>query len=240
MSMTSMVVLGLSIALVLLLLGAFLATLRQDRRGRAGTPPPAVGTAPAESPMPAPTSGPVSAPVPAPSTVPPNMPPNVTGQVGADYTDPRTLRVGDRIEVQGSPARVLGAMHVSCQGQQWTEFLLRDGARRRQWLSVEVQAGDPPHLVVLLWTEVPTQGMVPAKHMLIMEGVEFFPVERGTAAFRSEGDTDYPDRGLLDFADYRAGDGRLLSFERVQGGSWTASYAQPLPPGSISIIRRAS
>ncbi|MFF0774055.1 DUF4178 domain-containing protein [Nonomuraea wenchangensis] len=240
MSMTSMVVLGLSIALVLLLLGAFLATLRQDRRGRAGMPPPAAGAAPAESPMPAPTSGPVSAPVAAPTVVPPQLPPSVPGQVGADYTDPRTLRVGDRIEVQGSTARVLGAMHISCQGQEWTEFLLRDSARRHQWLSVEVRAGDPPHLVVLLWTEVPTQGMVPAKHMLIMEGVEFFPVERGTAAFRSEGDTNNPDRGLLDFADYRAGDGRLLSFERIQGHSWTASYAQPLPPGSISIIRRAS
>ncbi|MEV4289053.1 DUF4178 domain-containing protein [Nonomuraea bangladeshensis] len=240
MSMTSMVVLGLSIALVLLLLGAFLATLRQDRRGRAGTPPPAAGSARAESPMPAPTSGPVSAPVPASAAMPPNVPSSVPRQVGADYTDPRTLRVGDKIDVQGSVARVLGAMHISGQGQQWTEFLLRDSARRRQWLSVEVRAGDPPHLVVLLWTEVPTQGMVPAKHMLIMEGVEFFPVERGTAAFRSEGDTGNPDRGLLDFADYRAGDGRLLSFERIQGQSWTASYAQPLPPGSISVIRRAS
>ncbi|QYC44871.1 hypothetical protein Nocox_36585 [Nonomuraea coxensis DSM 45129] len=235
MSMTSMVVLGLSIALVLLLLIAFWATLRQDRRGRAGTPPPAVEVAPAESPMPAPTSGPMGAPVAAP-TVPPNLP----GRASTDYTDPRTLHVGDKIEVHGSPARVLGAMHISWQGQQWTEFLLRDGARRRQWLSVEVQPGDPPHLVVLLWTEVPTQGMVPAKSMLIMEGVEFFPVDRGTAAFRSEGDTGNPDRGLLDFADYRAGDGRLLSFERIQGRSWTASYAQPLPPGSISVIRRAS
>lgn len=220
MSMTSMVVLGLSIALVLLLLGAFWATLRQDRKGRTSTPPPAVEVAPIETPMPAPVS--------------------VPGHAGTDYTDPRTIRVGDRIEVHGSPARVLGAMHVSWQGQQWTEFLLRDATRRLQWLSVEVHDGDPPHLEVLLWTDVPTQGMVPAKSMLIMEGVEFFPIERGTAAFRSEGDTGNPDRGLLDFADYRASDGRLLSFERIQGSAWTASYAQPLPPGSISIVRRAS
>ncbi|WP_223167239.1 DUF4178 domain-containing protein [Nonomuraea sp. SYSU D8015] len=220
MSMTSMVVLGLSIALVLLLLGAFWATLRQDRKGRTSTPPPAVEVAPVESPMPAPVSAP--------------------GHAGTDYTDPRTIRVGDRIEVHGSPARVLGAMHISWQGQQWTEYLLRDSSRRFQWLSVEVRDGDPPHLEVLLWTDVPTQGMVPAKSMLIMEGVEFFPIERGTAAFRSEGDTGNPDRGLLDFADYRASDGRLLSFERIQGSAWTASYAQPLPPGSITIVRRAS
>ncbi|MEW9553496.1 DUF4178 domain-containing protein [Nonomuraea sp. NPDC050783] len=224
MSMTSMVVLGLSIALVLLLLGAFWATLRQDRKGRADAPPPqraAVETAPVESPMPAPVSVPASVP-------------------GADYTDPRTIRVGDRIEVHGSPARVLGAMYISWQGQQWTELLLRDSTRRLQWLSVEMRPGDPPHLEVLLWTEVPTQGMVPAKSMLIMEGVEFHPIERGTAAFRSEGEAGLPDRGLLDFADYRASDGRLLSFDRIQGRPWSASYAQPLPPGSISIIRRAS
>jgi hypothetical protein len=219
MSMTSVVVLGLSIATILLLLGAFLATLRQDRKGRTSAPPVEFA-APAESPMPAPVS--------------------VPAQTGSDYTDPRTIQVGDRIQVHGSPARVLGAMHVSWQGTQWIEYLLRDPRRRLQWLSVEVHAGDPPHLEVQLWTDVPTQGMVPAKSMLIMEGVEFFPIERGTAAFRSEGDTGNAERGLLDFADYRASDGRLLSFERIQGGKWTASYAQPLPPGSISIVRRAS
>ncbi|MEV0229899.1 DUF4178 domain-containing protein [Nonomuraea sp. NPDC050786] len=218
MSMTSMVVLGLSIATVLLLLGAFLATLRRDGKGRTSAPPAEV--APVETPLPAPVSEP--------------------GYAGTDYTDPRTIRVGDRIEVHGSPARVLGAMHISWQGHEWTEYLLRDRTRRFQWLSVAVHAGDPPHLEVKLWTDVPTQGMVPAKSMLIMEGVEFFPIERGTAAFRSEGDTGHPERGLLDFADYRASDGRLLSFERIQGHSWTASYAQPLPPGSIAIVRRAS
>ncbi|WP_240197677.1 DUF4178 domain-containing protein [Nonomuraea lactucae] len=219
MSMTAMVVLGLSVATVLLLLGAFLATLRQDRKGRATAPP--VDAAPVETPLPA--------PVPA---------------AGHDYADPRTIKVGDRIEVHGQPARVLGATYVSWQGQEWTEYLLRDGPRRLQWLSVQVRQGlaegDPPHLEVLLWTEVPTQGMVPAKSMLIMEGVEFFPIERGTAAFRCEGDTGIPERGLLDFADYRASDGRLLSFERIQRGSWTASYARPLPPGSIAIVSRAS
>lgn len=217
MSMTSMVVLGLSIATLLLLLGALWATVRPDRKGRASEPPPEV----------APSEAPLAAPVGAP------------GRAGTDYTDPRTIRVGDRIDVQGAHQRVLGAMFVSWQGRQWTEFLLRDRARRLQWLSVEVLPGDPPHLEVKLWNDVPAQGMVPAKSMLIMEGVEFYPVERGTAAFRCEGDTGTPERGLLDFADYRATDGRLLSFERIQGGPWTAAYAQPLPPGSISIVHRA-
>ena len=35
----------------------------------------------------------------------------------------------------------------------------------------------------------------------------------------------------MDYADYRAADGRRLSFERVQGQPWTAAYALPLPPG---------
>jgi hypothetical protein len=221
MSMTAMVVLGLSVATVLLLLGAFLATLRQDRKGRAAATP--VEAAPVETPLPAPVGA--------------------VGYAGHDYADPRTIKVGDRIEVYGQPALVLGAMYIAWQGQEWTEYFLRDAGRRYQWLSVEMRQGladgDPPHLEVLLWTEVPTQGMVPAKSMLIMDGVEFFPIERGTAAFRCEGDTGMPERGLLDFADYRASDGRLLSFERIQRGSWTASQARPLPPGSIAIVSRA-
>jgi hypothetical protein len=47
----------------------------------------------------------------------------------------------------------------------------------------------------------------------------------------------HPDRGLIDYADYRAADGRRLSFERVQGQRWGASYALPLPPGSIRVER---
>lgn len=209
--MTSMVVIGLSVVTIVLLLGALLATMRKGR--------PAAGSV---SPLPSGTQG----------------------AIGSDYDDPRTIKVGDKIETHGTGAKVRGAVHVSCQGQQWTEYLLDDGSRRPVWLSVQVRHGlvstDPPHLEVLLWTNVPTQGMIPAKTMLIMEGVEFHPIDRGTAAFRSEGETGRPERGLLDFADYRAADGRLLSFERVQGEGWTASYAQPLPPGSITIVSRAA
>jgi hypothetical protein len=217
MSMTSMVVLVLGIAVILLLLGALWVTVQRGRKD-ASAPPAEV--APAETPLAAPVSAP--------------------GHAGIDYTDPRTIQVGDRIEVHGSPARVRGAMYVSWQGQQWTEFVLRDSSRRPLRLTVEVLPGDPPLLEVQLWNDVPTEGMVPAKSMLTMEGVDFFPIERGTAAFRSEGETGVPERGLLDFADYHASDGRLLSFERVQGHSWTASYAQPLPPGSITIVTRAT
>ncbi|MFC6680840.1 DUF4178 domain-containing protein [Nonomuraea ferruginea] len=121
--MTSMVVLGLSIATVLLLLGAFLATLRQDRKDRTAVEQP-VEVAPAEPPLPAPVAA--------------------AGHAGIDYTDPRTLRVGDKIEVLGSPVRVLGALYVSWQGQQWVEYRLRDGARRVQWLTVEMRKGQTP------------------------------------------------------------------------------------------------
>jgi hypothetical protein len=223
------VILGLSVLTAVLLLGAFYATTRQDRR----TPEPSGETPTA----PAGTAQPRSA---VPSPPPPG--PEASGHVGIDYPDPRTIKVGDTIDHQGVRARVLGAMYLSWQGAQWTEYLLDDGTRRRQWLSVEMRPGrapgDAPHLEVLLWTPVPSEGMVPAKTMIIVEGVEFFPTDRGTAAFRSEGFTGMPDRGLLDFADYRAADGRLLSFERVQGEGWNSSYARSLPPGSITILRK--
>ncbi|MEV4455244.1 DUF4178 domain-containing protein [Microbispora sp. NPDC049633] len=157
-----------------------------------------------------------------------------------DFFDPRTIRVGDTVYVEAARYRAVGALHCTVQGEKWTEYLLDEGARRYNWLSVEERPGvegEPLHLEVLLWTDVPTQGMVPAKHMLIVDGVEFSPIERGTAAFRSEGTTGLPERGLLDFADYRAGDGRLLSFQRVQGGQWETSYARPLTPGSVRVDR---
>ncbi|GAA5077228.1 hypothetical protein HNP84_003675 [Thermocatellispora tengchongensis] len=218
--MTFAVVLGLSVAMLVLLLVAYIATTRQDRKARASALPAEPPPRPDED------RGPVFA---APS------------RPSGDFPDPRTIKVGDTVGLQGMRARVLGALHWSWRGKEWTEYLLEEGVRRYHWLSVEELKGatddDPVELEVQLWTSVPTQGMVPAKSMLIMEGVEFYPVERGTAAFRSEGETFLPDRGLIDFADYRANDGRLLSFERVQGQSWTASYASPLPPGSITIER---
>ncbi|GII93103.1 DUF4178 domain-containing protein [Sinosporangium siamense] len=222
--MTSAVVLALSIALLLLLLIAFFATRQRDRR----KPPLPTAPGPPDPPAPDTPAPPLAAPT------------GRAGQVGTDYFDPRTIKVGDTIDCQGIRARVPGAMHLSWQGRQWTELLLDDGTPRSQWLSIEVRPGlleaDPPHLEVLLWTSVPTQGMIPAKSTLVMEGVEFSPADRGTIAFKSEGRTGYPDRGLLDFADYRAADGRLLSFDRVQGEAWAAAYAEPLPPGSIERV----
>ncbi|MCT9932620.1 DUF4178 domain-containing protein [Planotetraspora sp. A-T 1434] len=214
--MTAAVVLILGVATLVIVLGAFVATARQGRTIVPAAPPP-----PPE---------PEQQPAAARATV-----------TRADYFDPRTIKVGDTVHVEGVRSRAIGALHVSWQGSEWTDYLLDDGTRRYQWLSVEERRGladaDPRHLEVLLWTLVPTEGMVPARHMLIMEGVEFSPVERGTAAFRSEGVTGHPDKGLLDFADYRADDGRLLSFERVQGGQWQACYAQALTPGSIRVER---
>ncbi|WP_433245079.1 DUF4178 domain-containing protein [Streptosporangium sp. CA-135522] len=216
-------ILGLSAVTLVLLLGALYATTRQDRKPRRSGPPGDTPLPPAE----------IAQPPPQPST----------GHVGIDYPDPRTIMVGDTIDCQGVRTRVLGAMYLSWQGNQWTEYLLDDGTRRYQWLSVETREGlnpgDSPHLEVLLWTPVPTEGMIPAKTTLSLEGVEFFPVDRGTAAFRGEGVTLMPERGLLDFADYRAADGRLLSFERLQGRPWSSSYAQPLPPGSIRFENKS-
>ncbi|MEV4376699.1 DUF4178 domain-containing protein [Streptosporangium sp. NPDC049644] len=216
------VILGLSVVTLVLLLGAFFATTRQDRGADDPEPP---GETPLSS-----SVGAAQPPQPA------------MGHVGIDYPDPRTIKVGDTIECQGVRSRVLGALYLSWQGTQWTEYLLDDGTRRYQWLSIQMHdglaTGEPPHLEVLLWTQVPTEGMIPAKTTLSVEGVDFLPIDRGTAAFRGEGVTSMPERGLLDFADYRAADGRLLSFERLQGRRWRASHAQPLAPGTIRIEKR--
>ncbi|MEO3811985.1 DUF4178 domain-containing protein [Sphaerisporangium sp. B11E5] len=212
--MTVAVVLAVSAAILVVVLGTYLGTRRSERGAR-------------------------SAPRAAPPFAEP-VQPDPAPRVEPEYLDPRTIKVGDTVDRRGVRARVIGALHLSWQGDQWIEYLLEEGMRHYQWLSVRERGdahGDLSHLEVHLWTPVPTEGMVPAKSMLIMQGVEFFPIERGTAAFRSEGLTGYPERGLIDFADYRAGDGRLLTFNRVQGQAWTAAYAQPLSPGSIQVDR---
>ncbi|WP_147943503.1 DUF4178 domain-containing protein [Microbispora hainanensis] len=213
--MTTAIVIVLGLATVVVVLGAVVGAVAATRRARTREP---VRT-PAADPREAQAHDPAAEP---------------------DFFDPRTIRVGDTVYVEAARYRAAGALHCTMQGEKWTEYLLDEGARRYNWLSVEERPGtegESLHLEVLLWTDVPTQGMVPARHMLIVDGLEFYPVERGTAAFRSEGNTGLPERGLLDFADYRTGDGRLLSFQRVQGGQWEASYARPLTPGSIRVDR---
>ncbi|MFG1825830.1 DUF4178 domain-containing protein [Microbispora bryophytorum] len=208
--MTTAIVIVLGLATVVVVLGAIAAARRARAREPVRTPPAAPGETPARD-----------------------------SEADPDFFDPRTIRVGDTVYVEAARYRAVGALHCTMQGEKWTEYLLDEGARRYNWLSVEErpgEEGEPLHLEVLLWTDVPAQGMVPARHMLIVDGLEFYPIERGTAAFRSEGTTGLPERGLLDFADYR-GDGRLLSFQRVQGGQWEASYARPLTPGSIRVDR---
>ena len=214
--MTAAVVLILSIATLVVVLGAYIATTRQDRRPRSA---PTAAEEPIEFTVPSP------APVPEPP---------------ADYLDPRTIKVGDFIECQGTRSRVLGALHISTrQGDQWTDYLLDDGSRVYQRLSVRERAGrapsDPAHLEVTLWTQVPTQGMVPAKSTLIMEGVEFAPLERGTVAFRSEGTTGLRASGGMDYADYEAPGGKHLAFERFDHGSWEASIGTDVAPGSLTV-----
>ncbi|GAB2471621.1 hypothetical protein GCM10027187_44710 [Streptosporangium sandarakinum] len=227
------VAVGLGVVALVLLAGVFVAAARRSGRRSARRSP--AGTPPARA-VPAGTAPPPTGA--APPSASPSGP--EAGHAGVDHPDPRAIKVGDTIECQGARSRVMGALYLSWQGNQWTEYLLDDGSRRDRWLSIETRPGsdDALHLEVLLWTRVPTQGMIPAKTTLTVEGVEFFPVDRGTAAFRGEG-VSMPERGLLDFADYRAADGRLLSFERLQGHRWRSFHAQPLPPGSITFHRRA-
>ena len=118
MSMTSMVVLGLSVATVLLLLGGLPG---HHATGQEGPHDPSrqCEVAPAEPPLAAPVS--------------------VPGRAGTDYVDPRTIKVGDKIDVHGSPARVLGAMYVSWQGRSGPNTCCATASGAIQWLSVELR-----------------------------------------------------------------------------------------------------
>ncbi|WP_433416172.1 DUF4178 domain-containing protein [Microtetraspora malaysiensis] len=214
--MTAAVVLSLSVATLVVVLGAVLAAVRSGRSRAPSAEAAKQGAAKQGAAKP---------------------------DAGPEYFDPRTIKVGDTVHCAGVRFHTVGALQLARQGERRTEYLLDDGNRHYQWLSVEELreqgAGEAGHLEVLLWTTVPTEGMVPAKSTLTMDGAEFSPVRRGTVAFRAEGTTGMPDRGLLDYVLYHGNDGRLLAFRRPQGGGWAASYAHPLPPGSIRVEPRS-
>ena len=137
--MTTAIVIVLSLATVVVL-GVFAAARRTRTRRPVRTPP-------------APSGG--------------SSPPDPAAD--PDFFDPRTIRVGDTVYVEAARYRAVGALHCTVLGEKWTEYLLDEGARRYNWLSVEERPGvegEALHLEVLLWTDVPTQGILPdrARH----------------------------------------------------------------------------
>lgn len=146
--------------------------------------------------------------------------------------DPRTIKVGDMLDIGAERVWVRGTLRLSEGGWEWAEhFVDEGGTGQRRWLSVT----EDPDVRMVLWTSRPDLNVVPGPATLTVAGITYRMVERGTASYRSEGTTGLRANGGMDYADYQASNGQRLSFERFDHGSWEASIGTDLAPGTVTI-----
>ncbi len=146
------------------------------------------------------------------------------------------LKIGHQVSYLTIRWSIVGVVHYDQGGSHWKEFRLhRDG--EWAWLSVDAAVEPPIHL----FKAGGGTSNQPGADTITDNGVTFRFRERGTARFRSEGDTDMADSGTLEFVDYHINDGRkVLSFERYGNGSWEVAKGEAVELPYISIATVAT
>ncbi|MFD0772516.1 DUF4178 domain-containing protein [Streptomonospora algeriensis] len=155
--------------------------------------------------------------------------------IGETEGDPLRLKAGDMLDFGAERTWIRGTLRLSEGGAVWAEhFLEVEGGRR--WLSVEQE----PDLQMALWTGRPDLDLTPHGPEVELEGVRYRLTERGSASYRSEGTTGLRAEGGMDYADYEAADGRLLSFERFDHGRWEPATGTPLGRMAFTVYPAGS
>lgn len=128
------------------------------------------------------------------------------------------LVVGDELVMQGLSRRVTGAIHLTEDGDTWSEYLL-DGSSE-QYLMVE--GGESPSVV--LWTQRRDLPPEPTGRSMVIQGQMYRRNERGNATYRTDGQTrTATPTGEVEYVDYEGPTGERLSYERFTGGQWEVS-----------------
>lgn len=143
--------------------------------------------------------------------------------------DPRRIGVGDVISYEGHDWVVRGSVAYDQRGYRWAEHLL-DRVGEQVWLSVE----QDEQLMLVRWQAVRAPLLEPGP-TVAWDGASFELEERGKARFRAEGTTGMPPEGEVEYHDYEAPDGRLLSFERTGDTTFEVSVGVPVPSGAMTI-----
>ena len=153
----------------------------------------------------------------------------------ADLGDVDLLRlgVGAIVTYNGADHVIRGTLRFDQDGYTWAEHLL-DDVQHRRWLSVEDDEG----LALAMWQAVPaadvTSGAAGDRE-IVVRGTVYRLEEQGEARFSAEGTTGTAPSGQARYADYRATDGGLASFERFGGGAWEAAVGSRVSPGELTI-----
>jgi hypothetical protein len=144
--------------------------------------------------------------------------------------DPRQIKVGDILTIEGSDFVVRGTLRFDQSGFTWQEHFI-DDVHNRRWLSVEDDEG----LELCLWERHDPGVGEPGAPEVTVDGVSYRLTEHGTAAFTSEGTTGVAPSGQAEYYDYAADD-RRLSFERFGAVSWEVSTGRVLGVREVQVL----
>ena len=144
--------------------------------------------------------------------------------------DPRSIRLGDIVEHLIYNYAVRGTVTYKEGGYTWKEHFLDDASGKRRWISVE----EDPDVVVVMWSDIPGSQLSP-EATVTHAGVQYMRHEDGTAVFTSIGTTGLPASGQAEYIDYRAPNGRRLSFERFGTDKWEVAEGEVVPSGMLTI-----
>ncbi len=161
---------------------------------------------------------------------PPPPPQDPFAQTHDLQGDPRSLKAGDMLDFGVERTWIRGTLRLSEGGYAWAEHFLEIPEGKR-WLSVEAD----PDVQMAMWTGRPELDLTPYSDTIDFEGARYRMVERGSAAYRSEGTTGLPAQGGMDYVDYEAPDGSHLAFERFDHGRWEVAIGTTVPNGSFTI-----
>lgn len=150
-------------------------------------------------------------------------------------TDIRTVRAGDMIDYGDQLYFVRGSLRLTEGGYSWSEHFLDDARGSRVWVSVE----EDPDLEVVLWRET-DEVTEPGGKSMEVGGVTYRKDEDGTARYTSEGTTTLAERGSVEYVDYEGPEGKMLSFERFDGGKWEAGLGESVALPALRVYPAGS
>lgn len=151
-------------------------------------------------------------------------------QADEGRVDPRQIKVGDILSIEGSDFVVRGTLRFDQSGFTWQEHFI-DDVHNRRWLSVEDDEG----LELCLWERHAPGIGEPGVPEMAVDGVSYQLTEHGSATFTSEGTTGVAPSGRAEYFDYAAGD-RRLSFERFGTDSWEVSTGRVLGLRDVQVL----
>jgi hypothetical protein len=144
---------------------------------------------------------------------------------------PQQLRPGAVVGYGGVDYVVRGSVTYREGSSVWWEHLL-EGGDRPIWFSVEEDDG---RLELAMWVDRKDLTVQPGGQYLV-DGVAFRESERGRASYTTQGATDLPPGGQMEYLDCTNADrSALLSFERFAPGPWEVSTGRSVFPGEVSV-----